>query len=269
MLRRMLDDFGHRPERARPCVGAALQVRDDVVDRPVAKTFAGRAPQAGGEPPFAHAAFEARIALDAAQHVLGRMAGAAVTEAFDEILPAIPLGGTKRVGRELAFMEEQKVPACDGSPHAHRPRQIGRAHALAHRRQRIQECLDGEHVVVRQMGEPGIGKRGIQMVAVRPPAFVHRPPEVVVRPPADARFPIRREVRRVDRAEGRWHRSIAGIGPSTLRGVACRAVARLCEIAAARDARMLRIMRDRARCTDRAKRRERGGQSDDGDAAHG
>src|SRR6185437_1042467 len=200
-------------------VRAGLEVLDDLVGAPRAEARALVADEARGEPAFALAAFEAVFLLDAPERVLGTVAGAAVAEAFHEIGAAIPLRRLPRVRLERARLEEEGVPSGDGFAHRERPRKVRRLRRLLHRRDRIEVRLDREHVVAAELREPRIRERGIEMLAVRADAVVHRLVELLVGPLADAGFLVRRDVGRIDRAERRGDRAAAGEGLALVVGM--------------------------------------------------
>ena len=61
--------------------------------------------------------------------------------------------------------------------------------------------LDGKRIVARHQSVGGIGKGRIETLAVLADPVVQRPDKFVVAPGADARFGVRGEVGRIQRAD--------------------------------------------------------------------
>src|SRR2546425_1395022 len=129
------------------------------------------------------AAGEGLVLYFRAELVARRMASAAMPESFHEIGAAVPLGAARRVGLEDAALEVARLPNADA-----RPRQ---RHGIApvflpHRLARHDEGIERGDVLVRQLGEMVVRKRGEEVPAFAVDAFAHRAREGLERPAADA-----------------------------------------------------------------------------------
>src|SRR5258708_3462624 len=140
-------------------------------------------------------------ALVCAEHVFGRVAGAAMRGTRDEITAAIPFRAFLLVRLEYAWPEEHIVPG----PHHHaviqRPAQFRRPLGILEWRQRREIGPDRQQVIAGEFRETRIGKRRVIARTVRRHAVTQRAAEILVAPGAQAGFAIRRQVRRINRAE--------------------------------------------------------------------
>ena len=110
---------------------------------------------------------------------------------------------------------------------------------LLDRRNRPQIGVDRVAVLARHLGVGGERHRRIDQPAVGKSPLVHHLVELIGRPCADPGLRIRRDVRRIERAERRMHRQAAGKYLAFARGVAGDAVAGTGEIFAVGDHRRI------------------------------
>ena len=104
-----------------------------------------------------------------------------------------------------------------------------------HRRQAEQIGLDRQRIGVGDVGVGRVRHRRIKPRAVAPHAAMHRVEKILVAVIADAGFLVRRDVGRIERAEGQLEREAAGIFRAARGGVADHAIRRPREIFAALD----------------------------------
>src|SRR5258707_7915345 len=97
-------------------VAAALQIFDDVTGAPGFQPAALGAVEPRREPALHQPAAKGAAAPVGAEQVLGRVAGAAMRRARDEIAAAIPFRAFLLVRLEYAGPEEQEIP--DAHHHA-------------------------------------------------------------------------------------------------------------------------------------------------------
>src|ERR1700694_2076030 len=94
----------------------ALQIFGDVLDAPGFEPAAVGGIEPRGEPAVDRAAAILLAALLRAKEILGRVAGAAMRRALDQIAAAIPFDALALVGLEDARPEEGEIP--DAHQHA-------------------------------------------------------------------------------------------------------------------------------------------------------
>ena len=172
---------------------------------------------------------------------LGRMAVAAMAEAFDEVGAAIHLGRLRWVGPEFALMEEERVPSRHaGADVEGKVRRVFLGRPVR-RRDRSQVRPDRKHVVARDFGEPLVGERRIEVFPVVADALVHRAIELLVRPAANPLLRVGGYVGGVEGAVWQFNRRPSGKGRDIRLAVACDAIACCCEIGAPRHERGIRL----------------------------
>src|SRR3954454_10072847 len=126
------------------------------------------------------------------------MAFAAMARRLHQISPTLPLLVPPRLVRQAALVQEQRLPDREQETPAERRGDLVGFVTLRYRRLRIQVSLEVAYVLVGQVREGGIGKYRKIGGAVRRLALAQRPDEVLVGPAADAGFPVRRYVGRVE-----------------------------------------------------------------------
>src|SRR5690606_30197486 len=107
------------------------------------------------------------------EEVLRRMAGTAMAEALDKVGAAVPFGRLLRVGLEFAGREEKAVPSDHREAVIERPRELVLPGMGTNRLKSPQIGPYVVHVLARDLGEPRIGERRIQAIAIRVLALVH------------------------------------------------------------------------------------------------
>ena len=159
-----------------------------------------------------------------AHRIAGRVARAAVGEAFGQVRTAIPLRASRRLRCKTARSEVERFPGAERSTNVRRKRQrigaIARAYGVAGHHERI----DRFDVVVRDLGEMIVWECGIEIAASPVDAIVHRTNEVALRPFADASFGVGGDVGRINGAERCRQRPAPGIGLPALGRVATGAI---------------------------------------------
>ena len=126
--------------------------------REVGNVLSVQAPSAGEKAP----------AQRSAQRVARRVAGAAMAETFDQIGAAIPLRVPGRVRCEGLLVEEKHVPAEHAPADVEREMHLAGLVRLLDRRHALHEIgIERLDVLVRHLGEGGIGHRRIKIMAVR------------------------------------------------------------------------------------------------------
>ncbi|CAM2151862.1 hypothetical protein PT2222_270036 [Paraburkholderia tropica] len=226
VLQAVVDHVRHRPEHGAALRDAGFQQTGDVLDLPVAETaFArrerGRVPVLQRNQP----ARERRRIDRRAHHVDRRVAHAAVAESFDQIRAAIPFDRFGRIGLVFALAEEQRAPADQQVAVVEREFQLMRTARHVYRRHRAQIGVDRIRIRARDLGVAREREGRVEQAAVFRAARVHGAVEVVAAPLADAVLVVGRDVRRVERAEGRGHRQAAREGLAAAHRVTGDAVA--------------------------------------------
>src|SRR5450756_217489 len=102
----------------------------------------------------------------------------------------------------------------------------------------IEKGLDRAHVLAAYLGEPGIWKGGIEVLAVATDAVVHRLVEILFRPIADAGRRIGSNVGGVDNAKRRRYSESARIRLAALIGMTRCTIAGIDEVASSLDGRV-------------------------------
>ena len=106
-------------------------------------------------------------------------------------------------------MQEQKLPAADQPALVERKRQIVPAHFARHRRQGFKISKQIAHVVELHVLVGRIGKRRIEIGAVRRRALPQRGDEIRLAPAADAVIGVGRDIRHIEGTERRIERQAA------------------------------------------------------------
>ncbi|MPL93023.1 hypothetical protein SDC9_39147 [bioreactor metagenome] len=237
MLRRMRDHVDHAARDSGKAVLPGLQQPHHVGDGP-------QVAQVDGVPVLDLRARQELVALrpgavhgdlleaDAAR----RVAGAAMAEALHQIGAAVPHRILRRIRGEGGAFQEGGVPVGHAPALVERETEVGFRRGLFHRRKALAEIgPERAHVGLGHLGIGGIGHRRIEVPAVRRHALAHRAVELGIAPAADAGLGIGGDVGRVNRA----HRAFEGKAPRhlhpVLRGVTGDAIAKLGDVAAARD----------------------------------
>ena len=158
-----------------------------------------------------------------------------MADALDQIATAIPFRALLLVRHQNAGLEEQPVPAAHHDAIVERPAQFRRARRMLDRRQRRQIGADGKNVLSRQFCEIRIGEGRVIARAVARDAEAQGAVEVVIAPGAQAGLAVRRQIGRVDDAEGGIDRLAPGERFCRIGGVAAGAVAGVGQRLAARD----------------------------------
>ena len=166
-----------------------------------------------------------------------------MTEPLDQIGAAIPGLRLCRVGLKRAGVEIESVPRAETRPNVEREHQAVWPGRDARRRDRIEKCPDRKHVVARDLGEPLIGERGVEILPVSADTVVHRTIELIVAPGADAVGRVRRDVGRIERPIRRTERRASCVGRAAGGRVTGFAVAGPREIGAPFDERGIRRVR--------------------------
>ena len=142
------------------------------------------------------------VPLQPAGPIPGGVALAAVGDRPDEVGAAVPLGRLAGVRRPPALVKIAPLPAGQEEAPAERRRQLVRPVLLPYGFDAGQVRLEGQDVLVRHVGERGVGKGREQVFAAAADAPPHGPKELLVAPPADAGLSVRRDVGAVDGPEG-------------------------------------------------------------------
>src|SRR5690349_589787 len=163
------------------------------------------------------------------------MAFAAVAERLHEVSAAIHERAFCRIALKRARREEQPLPDADEKSPAEEKAELMRLARLCARLERAQISPQVAQVRIADARERGIRKRRKVVRAIGTPAFAHRAREIRERPAPDARLRIGRDVRAVERAEGRFERPAAREGSCALArlGMTADATARSGEILSA------------------------------------
>src|SRR6185437_10280006 len=215
-------------------VAAALQIFDDVIGAPGLQPTSRRTIQSGGKPAVDRGAGKSLATLFGAKYVLRGVARAAMADAFDQIAAAIPFGALALVRLEDAGPEKGVIPQPHQRPVIQRPAQLRGGWRIADRRQGIEIGANRQDVGSDDLGEMGIGKSRVIVVAVPAHAKSKRANEVVVIPGAQAGIAVRCQVGGKNRTERGFDALAAGKGLLRIGGMAARAIAGLCQRLAAR-----------------------------------
>lgn len=273
VLQAVVHDVGHRAEHRALVRHAGLQQVRQLLHVPVAEAEFLVVRQRRRIPVLQRnqAAREGCRIHRAAHHVDRRVAHRAVAEAFDEVRAAVPFDRLRRIRLVFAFLEEQRAPADQQVAVVERELQFVRTARHRYRRDRTQVRVDRVRVGARDLRVAREREARVEQAAILRTAGVHRAVEVVRRPLADAVLVVRRDVRRVHRAERRRHRQAARERLAAAHGVARDTVADACEVFALLDQRGLVGRRGRdgsiavQRVAGRPQNRHEGGSRDDRD----
>ena len=159
------------------------------------------------------------------EHVAGGVAGTAVPQTFGEVRAAVPFFVPAFVGLECPRLEEEELPPRKEKADVEREGKLVVRRLEGNGLAGHEERVDRMKILVGHPGEVVVGKGRIQMPAPAVNAFAHGAPEGRLRPGADPGPRVRRDVRRVDDAEGRRQRPPAREGRAAVRGVAHHACA--------------------------------------------
>ena len=156
--------------------------------------------------------------------------------AFHEVGAAVPGLGTAVVRLVGTFVEEGQVPEPHADTPAERPRQLVFAIGRVDRLDVLEVCPQRRDVGIAEVGIGGVGHRRVQTNAALGDALFECASELGFVPVADAVFRIRRDVRRIQAAEGRGEFHAAGIGfAAALGGMTGHAIGRTGDIGAVLD----------------------------------
>ena len=148
-------------------IAAGLQILGDVVGTPGADAGAVVCGQVWRHPVVQRPALQRLARLVGAEQVLGRVAGAAVAEAVDEIGAAVPLGRLGRRRLELAGWKNSRFqPLTSERKLSGKGRSVGRR-VLVHGRHGLQEGEDRVRVRARDAREVRVGHGRIELLAMR------------------------------------------------------------------------------------------------------
>src|ERR1700680_238237 len=89
-------------------------------------------------PPLNNAAMQVLPAFVSTQHILGSMAGAAMTKTIHQIRPTVPFRRLAGVRLEGAVVEEHHVPTDQAGTYVERKWKLIGLHGIMNRRQRLQ-----------------------------------------------------------------------------------------------------------------------------------
>ena len=169
--------------------------------------------QSGSIPAFGAAAGQVELTRFLGGQAVARcVAGAAVTQAFDQVGTAIPLGSLLFIVLDDAGLEVEPVPGRNAAAHVvgEVQRRLGRL--VLHGRLAHQKGVQGLHVLIRHAAEGRVGEGGVEVLAFAVHAVAHGALEGFIAPAADAGLQIGRDVAGVDGAEGAGHGQTARVG---------------------------------------------------------
>ena len=189
---------------------AGLQIGDDIINRPAAKSAARIVGNVGREPTLQCVALQALSCLVAAKKILRRVAQAAMAETFGQIGAAIPFQTLVGDRTERPRHKEQHVPNRHGSANIERKWQLIRLHRVVHGRNRVEIGAERHCIITRELGIVGVGHGRIETCPVAAGAFGQCVDELVIGPGADAGCRIGRDIGRDEIAERHFDDTPAG-----------------------------------------------------------